>query len=325
MKIALILRKKFPGENSMEELARSLERNMPELTVYELPCYSSNPFDMVKNIKYVRKIKADLFHIFTMSDAYIAPFVRNAVITCHDVFTLKLRRSRIKTIMFKFFNMDMPYLFIKKLICISSVTANDMVGYCRKYRKKIVVIPNPLNENIGFSYKEFDTKKPVILHIGTAPRKNLPNVLRALKGIECKIIIVGILNQEEKELLAENKIEYENYVDIPFQDVISLYSSCDIVSFPSSKEGFGMPLIEANKVGRPVLGSSIDIFKEIAPECYCQTDENSVQSLRDGFVKIINDEKYREKLINNGIANVKKYDVLSVTSELRKLYQSIIE
>lgn len=67
-------------------------------------------------------------------------------------------------------------------------------------------------------------------------RKNLLRTIKALRNIPCTLIIVGILKQEHIEQLKKNHIQYKNYLDIPFQNIIRLYQECDIVSFPSLYE-----------------------------------------------------------------------------------------
>ena len=61
-------------------------------------------------------------------------------------------------------------------------------------------------------------------------RKNLLRTIKALRNIPCTLIIVGILKQEHIEQLKKNHIQYKNYLDIPFQNIIRLYTLIFILS-----------------------------------------------------------------------------------------------
>lgn len=53
--------------------------------------------------------------------------------------------------------------------------------------------------------KVFNSKEPIILHIGTMERKNLKRTIKALEGIKCKLRIVGKINNEIESLLLQYK------------------------------------------------------------------------------------------------------------------------
>ncbi len=320
--VALILRKKIIGENSMEELAYSLAQNLPFIKVYELPCFSTRPWFIFRNILYVKKIKADIYHIFSISEAHLACFFKKVIVTCHDVQTMNMYNSSWKCWLFKFMNVTLPEPFIDKVICISDFTRKEFIQCDKRYNKKVIVCHNPLNSKITTKLKEFNKTYPKILHIGTAYRKSLNKVIVALKEINCKLIVVGVLKPDQKELLTSNDIDYENYYDITFDKILELYTQCDIVSFCSSYEGFGMPLIEANKVGRPVLGSELEVFSEIAPNCYYVSNSNQVESIRKGIQAIMNLDDYREQLIIQGIENAKRFDIKIISKKYSMIYNS---
>ena len=65
-------------------------------------------------------------------------------------------------------------------------------------------------------------------------------------------------------MLQKHKIDYENVYNLTEQEVLEKYINCDIVSFVSLHEGFGMPIIEGQSIGRPILTSNITPMKEIA-------------------------------------------------------------
>ncbi len=66
------------------------------------------------------------------------------------------------------------------------------------------------------------------------------------------------------EQLKENpKIQIHNFADLPYAQVVGLYSQCKAFIFPSLQESFGIPLIEANQAGLPILASNLDYVHDI--------------------------------------------------------------
>ena len=163
-----------------------------------------------------------------------------------------------------------------------------------------------------------------ILHIGTRNHKNLDRVIQALENINCHLIIVGNLTNEHKTLLETYKIRFSNKVALSDREIFNEYIQCDIVSFPSLYEGFGVPIIEAQAIGRVVLTSNIAPMNLIAGSKYFLINPYSIQSIRYGFSKLINDNNFRENLIKVGLENVKKYRANIIANMYQKLYFKII-
>ena len=307
---ALFLRKKSTGLNSIEELAYSLASRISGLKVITLPEHGNTWKGIIRNIRFAQKHQGDINHIFSPEIAYISLFLKgNVILTWHDTGTLLQSSSFLKRFIRKWFWFILPNHFAKHITCISQYTANEIKQITPRVKNKISIVYNPYNEVIHFHPKEFRKENPHILHIGTGMRKNLLRTIKALRNIPCTLIIVGILKQEHIEQLKKNHIQYKNYLDIPFQNIIRLYQECDIVSFPSLYEGFGMPIIEANATGRVLLTSKITSIPEIAANTAHYINPYDVSSIRKGFQKLISDDKYREKLILRGIANAKRFTI----------------
>ena len=189
---------------------------------------------------------------------------------------------------------------------------------------KIRVVHNPANPSIRFKQKPFNSKRPRILHLGTKPNKNLERTISALNGISCNLIIIGKLVDDHVKMLKKMNISYENYYNLPYNEIVRQYELCDMVCFASTYEGFGMPVIEANAAGRPVVSGNVSAIPEVAGTAACLVDPYDVGSIRAGILKIIEDENYRQQLVKNGLENIGRFRPEFIAREYLNVYEEIL-
>lgn len=320
MKRVLFLRKKNKGQCSIEELANTLVKYIPNLELCVLPYYSTSLIGMIKNSIYAYKHRGDVNHIFSITEAYLAMILPgHNIMTCHDVGTLN-SLSFWGRIAARIFWVYLPSLFWDICTCISGQTADELIHLIPWRKGKIKVIYNPVSSLFIQDLKPM-SECPTILHVGTARRKNLSNVIEALKGTQCKLVIVGILFPEQEKALEQVDYPYQVYADVSQEKIVELYKSADIISFPSSYEGFGMPIIEANAIGRVVIAGDIPVLHEVAGEAACFVDPLDIKALRSAFNKVICDTNYKEKLCRLGLTNVERFRVDNIATQYERIYE----
>jgi len=244
------------------------------------------------------------------------------VLTIHDC-GMVFRKKGLSRYLVKKIYLDWPLKKASISTVVSESTKQDILKLTGNRKADIRVIPNFINDSYIASPKSFTKTKPVILHIGTSYNKNLFRVIESLQGIDCKLLIIGKLNQDQIDKLAQCEIDYLNYHNLKIEEMQKCYIESDILVFVSIFEGFGLPIIEANCVERVVVTSNISSMPEVAGDAACFVDPFSVESIRAGILKVINDDDYRNELIEKGRSNWKKFDSHKISAQYYSIYQEV--
>jgi glycosyltransferase involved in cell wall biosynthesis len=235
-----------------------------------------------------------------------------------------LNRPRsLRRWLLKKFWLDLPARSATVITTISEAARREIISWLGCSEDKVVVIPVAVSDNYQPVPREFQAECPRILQVGTAPNKNLLRSIEALRGIPCCLVIVGRLDPVVLETLGANSVHYENFVSLSSEKLLHQYHTSDIVLFPSTYEGFGMPIVEGQRVGRPVITSNISSMPEVAGRGAELVDPFSVDSIRQGILKVIQDRDHRDRLIHEGFQNATRFDAQRIADRYFEVYQTI--
>ncbi len=235
------------------------------------------------------------------------------------------RSAGLKHKVLKLFWLTIPVKRAAYITAISESTKKEILKYADCDPAKIIVIPVAISERFVRKDKAFNKARPIILQVGTAPNKNLPRLIKALSGIPCQLQIVGKQNSEYELLLKETGIDFTYQWGLSEEEMIEKYIQADIIAFASTYEGFGMPILEAQTVGRPVITSNILSMPEVAADAACLVDPFNEASIRDAFLKVIADDDYRNTLVQKGFENIKRYHGDTIAKQYLDLYKKIAD
>lgn len=317
-----------PGNKcySLETLFNTVRQYLPEsidCSVFISKYESRGVFKRIYNILEASFNQQHINHI--TGDIHFISYLMSGnktILTVLDC-VYEFNTSGIKRYLIWFFWYFLPLHRVSYVTVISEATKSRLTDLCRINPDKIIVIPCCVSPKYMYKPKPFNSQCPIILQVGSGNNKNIIRLAEALQGISCRLVIIGKLLSNQTEALLKYNILYSNYHTLTEDEVINKYIECDMVSFVSVYEGFGMPIIEANATGRPVVTSNLLSMPEVAGNAACIVDPYSVNEIRDGILKIITNETYRNQLIENGLNNVNRFTPISVSKQYSDLYHKL--
>ena len=161
-----------------------------------------------------------------------------------------------------------------------------------------------------------------ILCIGSIfNRRHIPEIIVAFNKIakeykDHQLLIIGknhtypLVDIENKIKTVNNDLGRNAIIHLDFvdeEDLLTFYSSCEINVYLSDYEGFGLPVIEAQFFGKPVITSYNSSLVEVGGDSVEFVKENAAHKIYDSLKKVISDEEYRLDLIKRGNENISRF------------------
>jgi glycosyltransferase involved in cell wall biosynthesis len=326
MQIRYFFRKSSPVFHSIEEQFFAVQKKLPESVSYKnihAPYHSKGIFKRLAIALHAARRQGDVNHI-TGDIHFAVLFMKKSktVLTIHDIGSA-LKGSGLSKIIIRLFWFKLPFARIKYLSVISEFTKNEILENFKIKPEKIQVIPDCVSDAFQYKPKTFNEKNPRILHLGTKSNKNLLRLIRALKDIPCRLIIIGKLSPHQESALEDYGIDFESHHNLPFSEIVSQYERCDMVSFVTLYEGFGVPVLEAQAVGRVLITSKRSPMKENAGNGALLANPENSAEIRAQIQRVIQSSNLREKIIKQGLENVKRFRAEAVAKAYYELYNEM--
>lgn len=302
--------------NSNKNKLRSL-LEIPSSKLYFL----NDKFFFLKKYLPIRLNVQDpfIFH----STYYRSCLNKNAVniVTVHDFTYEYFRRGLSKKI-----HCLTKYKAIREadyIVCISNNTKNDLLKFLPDIKyDKIRVIYNGVSD----IFKPTESgKKNFLLYVGGRDEyKNFKLVVLTAAEVRMPLVICGgNLTEEETSFL--NRIIPNGYKFLGFvseEKLNEYYNSAFALLYPSAYEGFGIPVLEAQKAGCPVIAYNASSIPEIIGESPLLMKELTVKELASK-IKLLADDNIRDAIIKEGIINSMKFNWNNAFEQYKQLYREI--
>ncbi len=194
----------------------------------------------------------------------------------------------------------------RRLIAVSEATRTDLLHYYHRRAERVVVVPHGVNPE--FFTIDRSKIEPYLLCVSTLHvHKNIERLIRAYasKPRPEKLILAGLRGfraPEIEALIAElglgERVQIPGW--LPRAELMQLYAQARAFVYPSTFEGFGMPVLEAMAAGIPVACSDIPPLREVADDAVLYFDPMDESALAEALDRICSDEKLRKTLAAAG-------------------------
>ncbi|MBK8476796.1 MAG: glycosyltransferase [Opitutaceae bacterium] len=206
---------------------------------------------------------------------------------------------------------------------MSEATRQELIALTGVAPAKVRVVRNCVSPEFLPLAADFNAGRPRILMLGTAPNKNLERMAAALAGFPCTVDLIGRPTPAQAAVFAQHGVALAAHGDVTNSEIVAAYGRCDLVLFASTHEGFGLPIVEAQAVGRPVITSNCSSMAEVAGDSACLVDPFDVTSIRAGVERVVGDAEYRAELLRRGFENVKRFSAVTIAEEYSAIYREL--
>jgi len=295
--------------------------------------------------------KYDVVHLTRFNPFKVSvPFKKSLhtkfVLTIYDLIPL-IYPEHYPTGITGWINWQINKYLIKKnvdaIITISETSKKDICRFMGVAPQKVYSIhlaprsiftPIKSHESLVAVQKEYSLPDSFALYVGDINyNKNIPLLVTACKLANTQLVICGQqaknvenLNLDHPELVHLKGLDWSGVIRLGFvsdDDLVAIYNLASVYIQPSLYEGFGLPILEANAAGIPVVAAKTQALVEIAEGSALFADPRSAKDFAEKIETVMKDKKMREGLVKNGANNAAKYTWEKTAKETSTLYEKI--
>ncbi len=238
------------------------------------------------------------------------------------------------------------------IISVSENTKKDLMKLYGVAENKIKVIYEGCNNNFEFRISNFESNQndknskiktlefhskfkiqnsKFLLFLGRIEeRKNIGNIVKAFEilkekyKIQHKLVLAGKPGYGWENIKAQitnskNKNEILELGFVSEEEKWELLKNAEVFVFPTQYEGFGIPILEAQSVGCPVVASNNSSIVEVADGSALLVDPQSPAEISEAIYKIISNQPFKKDLIEKGLENVQRFSWEKCAREVRAI------
>jgi len=217
----------------------------------------------------------------------------------------------------------------KKIIAVSESTKNDLIKLYGVNKGKIEVAHHGISflnvilakagiQDSGFRLKAGMTiNKSYLLYLGRIEtKKNIQGILEAYKILKEKykiphtLVLAGAPGfgyKKLKPVIHDSKFMIQELGYVSEDEKQQLLSGADVFLFPSLYEGFGLPILEAQAFGAPVVASFVSSMPEVAGDGALFVNPRNPKQIAEAVFRIIDEPALRDRLIESGRKNIGRF------------------
>ena len=323
-----------PGEDRCLESSENMH-------IIELKCPTYPLWEQMALPRAVKRIKPDLLHCTSNTAPLHCPVP--LVLTLHDIIYLEKRQSSNQEMGWHYRRLVVPRILpkCKKIITVSQFERKRILEALHLPSEQLVAVYNGFNSHFHLqpkapeiTRKYIDSDNYLFFLGNTDPKKNTPRVLKAyseyLKRSEKKLpLLIADLKEdaidrileEEKITDIKSSLRFPGY--IANTDLAALYSGAFAFLYPSLRESFGIPMLEAMACGTPIITGNTSAMPEIAGKGALLVDPYHPEEITEKILQLENDNQFYQQQVEYGLERSKLFSWKNSAEALLKIYKGL--
>ncbi|WP_224997467.1 glycosyltransferase family 1 protein [Cesiribacter sp. SM1] len=315
--------------------------------IKKLPAYTYADWEQIQLPKAVKEAKLDFLHSTCNTSSILQPVP--LLLTVHDV--IYLEKVDFKGTAYQNFGNLYRRFVVPKVVqksemifTVSNFERETILESLKLPEDKVKVVYNAISSKFNTDYsaaglKSFREKNNLpdkfILFLGnTAPKKNTFRVIQAFAEyslankdaipmviLDCTPALVSDMLDKlgHKQLLS--RFIFPGYIS-PDQMPL-MYNAATLFLYPSLRESFGLPILEAMACATPVITSNTSSMPEVAGGAALLVDPFKYEEIAAGIDKILGDEALRQDMVKQGVERASKFTWEASAGALLEFYDSM--
>lgn len=325
-----------------QEASKLAFGEMKNLFPVVCPIYAESRFKryLFEQIVFPRIVKQHSIEVLH-SLGYVGPFR----VACPHVVTIHDMNYVVHGEGMNLFRKKLLKYFVEKtadrcghVITVSNASRFDILRYMRLPEAKVSVVYEAASDDIRPLSKQncddvmsqYGIRSPYIAALSSTSRhKNIVRLICVFadisKEIDCDLVLIGYLPKGSKILSLVDTLQIKDRVHvtgfIARYELSALLQKARLFVFPSMYEGFGLPLLEAQKLGVPVVCSDRASLPEIANGTAMQFNPESEREMRSAIIKCLQSDGLLQELKDRGISNAGRFSWKKAAQDTMKIYR----
>jgi len=163
-----------------------------------------------------------------------------------------------------------------------------------------------------------------VLQVGTGRNKNLERVAAAASGLPLRLRIIGPVSDRQRSFLLSLDLDWTSAQNLSGEEMVREYRDSDILLFASTYEGFGLPIVEAQAIGLPVITTNMAPMTEVAGDAALFVDPFDETEIRAALEQILRSPDLIRRLSDQGRRNAERFDAKIVADRYADIYTRIL-
>lgn len=325
-----------PGEDRCLEESKNVH-------IIELSCPTYPLWEQIALPRAVKRIMPDLLHCTSNTAPLHCPVP--LVLTLHDIIYLEKRQSSSQSLYqemgWHYRRLVVPRILpkCKKIITVSQFERQRICEALHLPDEQLLAVYNGFSSHFRqqppspeITRKYIDADNYLFFLGNTDPKKNTPRVLKAYsdylkRSVQKFPLLIADLKEEaidkiladEKIIDIKEKLRFPGY--IANADLAALYNGAFAFLYPSLRESFGIPMLEAMACGTPIIAGNTSAMPEVAGDGALLADPFSIEDITNKILKLESNEEFYRQQVEYGLKRCQLFSWQKSAEALLNIYK----